>query len=89
MGFGSRFAASVSFALAISISPLPVQGQQGTINGRVADAETGEAVSGAAVEVLGQAGSQGTNASGRFTFTLAPGTYSLVVSLIGYERTPG
>ena len=87
MGFGSRFAASVSFALAISISPLPVQGQQGTINGRVADAETGEAVSGAAVEVLGQAGTQGTNASGRFTFTLAPGTYSLVVSLIGYERT--
>ena len=87
MGFGSRFAASFSLAFAIGIAPSAAHGQQGTINGTVADAETGEALSGAAVEVLGQDQRQGTNATGLFSFTLEPGTYSLVVQLIGYETT--
>lgn len=87
MGFTSRFAASSCFALLICIAPSPVQGQQGTIDGRVVDAETGDGLAGAAVEVLGQEGRLGTNASGGFTFTLEPGTYSLVVTLIGYETT--
>lgn len=87
MGFRSRLAASLLIALVIGIAPSTVQGQQGTIDGRVTDAETGGALSGAAVEVLGQDQRQGTNASGRFSFTLDPGTYSLVVTLIGYETT--
>lgn len=87
MGLGSRLAASLSLVFAIGVAPSAAHGQQGTINGRVADAETGEGLAGAAVEVLGQEQRQGTNATGRFAFTLEPGTYSLVVQLIGYETT--
>ena len=66
-------------------------GQQATLNGRVVDAETGAPLPNVAVEVLGtadaQAGGVFTSASGQFRFQLVPGTYSLVVSLIGYETT--
>ena len=86
MRFGSSFAASLSFAFAI-VSSVPVQGQQGTITGRVTDAESGDPLASAAVAVLGQETTQGTNAQGRFTITLEPGIYSLVVTLIGYETT--
>ncbi|MCY4573469.1 MAG: TonB-dependent receptor [Gemmatimonadetes bacterium] len=86
MRFGSSFAASLSFAFAI-LSSVPVQGQQGTITGRVTDAESGDPLASAAVAVLGQETTQGTNAQGRFTVTIDPGTYSLVVTLIGYETT--
>ena len=82
-----RFAASVLFAFAITLAAVPVQGQQGTITGRVTDAETGEPLASAAVAVLGQEITQGTNAQGRFTVTIAPGTYVLVVTLIGHETT--
>ena len=87
MGFGTRFATSVSFAFAIAVSSVPLQGQQATVVGRVVDAETEAPLVGAAVEVLGQNITQGTNASGRFTIEIGPGTYSLVVTLIGYETT--
>ena len=86
MHFGSRLVAPVSFAFAI-LSAIPAHAQQGTITGRVMDAETAEALPGAAVAVLGQDITQGTNAQGRFTITVSPGTHSLVVSLIGYETT--
>ena len=86
MRFGSSFAASLSLAFAI-VSSVPVQGQQGTITGRVTDAESGDPLASAAVAVLGQETTQGTNAQGRFTITLEPGVYSLVVTLIGYETT--
>ena len=86
MRFGSRLAVSVSFAVAL-ISSIPVQGQEGTITGRVMDVETEGPLSGAAIAVLGQDITQGTNAQGRFTITVPPGTHSLAVSLIGYETT--
>ena len=59
--------------------------QQGSITGRVLDAETGAPLSGAAVAVVGQDGFQGTNASGTFQWSVPAGTYSVVVTLIGYE----
>ena len=83
MRSGSRFAALLSFAFAL-LSSVPAQGQQGTITGRVVDIESAGPLSGAAVAVLGQDITQGTNAQGRFSITVEPGTYSLVVSLIGY-----
>ncbi len=55
--------------------------------GVVTDAETGEPLQGAAVEVLGQESTQGTNEEGRFSFSLAAGTYSRIVSFIGHETT--
>ena len=86
MRFGSRSALLVSFAFA-SLWSIPAQAQQGTIAGRVLDVESGEALASASVAVRGQDITQGTNAQGRFTITVAPGTHSLVVSLIGYETT--
>ena len=65
----------------------PLQAQQGTIDGQVTDAETGEPLSGAAVEALGAGGPQPTNADGRFTLSVGAGSHSVVVSLIGYETT--
>ena len=65
----------------------PVQAQQGTINGRVTDAETGDPLFGAAVEALGQGGPQSSNDAGRFTLSVAAGTHSVVVTFIGHETT--
>ena len=87
MSVAFRFATLFSVALAISLPPGAASGQQGTINGRVTDAETGEPLAGASVEALGAGGPQGSNEEGRFTLTVSPGTYSLVIKLIGYETT--
>lgn len=67
----------------------PAAAQQGTLNGRVVDAETGAALSDVAVEVLGAGDAQAagvfTNANGQFRFSLVAGTYSIVAQLLGYE----
>ena len=87
MDVGSRLVTLFSVAMAISIPSAVVQAQQGTITGQVTDIETGQPLSGAAVEALGQAGAVGTNDAGQFTMSVAPGTHSIVVTLIGYETT--
>ena len=87
MSVALRFATLFSVALAISLPAGVASAQQGTINGRVTDAETGEPLAGASVEALGQGGPQGSNEEGRFTLSVAPGTHSVVVKLIGYETT--
>lgn len=74
-------------AAAAAVWAAPVQAQQGTIAGQVTDAETGEPLAGAAVEALGQGGPQGTNDAGRFSLSVPPGTYSVVVTFIGHETT--
>ena len=62
---------------------------QGTVSGRVLDAELGEPLSGAQVELArGSAtiSTVTTDDAGRFTFTaVAAGTYSVIVSTLGYE----
>ena len=85
MSVGLRFATLFSVAVACGIQTGALSAQQGTITGRIADAETGEALGGASVEALGQGGPQGSNDEGRFSLTVSPGTHSLVVKLIGYE----
>ncbi len=74
---------------------LGVQGhalaQQGTVTGRVTDAESAAPVSGVTVEATtGVAGTAvaaaSTDADGQFRITgIRPGTYSLVFTSIGYE----
>ena len=62
--------------------------QQGTISGTVMDSGTGQPLPDVQVQVLGAAGgSIGsiTNLSGQFRISLAPGTYTLVAEMIGYE----
>ncbi|MCA9738604.1 MAG: TonB-dependent receptor [Gemmatimonadota bacterium] len=67
----------------------PAAAQQGTLNGRVVDAETGTPVQDVAIEVLGTGDAQAAgvlgNANGQFRLSLVSGTYSIVASRIGYE----
>lgn len=85
MSIASRFATLFAVALAISLPAGAATAQQGTISGRVTDAETGEPLAGVSVEAIGQGGPQGSNEEGRFSLTVSAGTHSLVVRLIGYE----
>ncbi len=87
MSVGLRFATLFPVALACSIQTGALAAQQGTITGRITDAETGQPLGGASVEALGQGGPQGSNDEGRFSLTVSPGTHSVVVKLIGYETT--
>ncbi len=84
MSVGSRFATALSVALAMSFPVAPALAQQGTISGRVTDAETGEPIAGAAVEARAQGGPRGSDAEGRFTLAVSAGTHTVVVSIIGY-----
>ena len=72
-------------ALGILLSG-PAAAQQGTLSARVTDAEEGTPVSDATIEVVGRMlGVTGTD--GEFSTEVPPGTYSVIVTLIGYETT--
>ncbi|MGI9627228.1 MAG: TonB-dependent receptor domain-containing protein [Longimicrobiales bacterium] len=83
----SVFPMGTRLALAVVLLGLaaPVAAQDGTLIGRVIDAESAAPLSGAAVQVVGQTGLQSTNQSGQFQVSLPAGTYSVVVTLIGHE----
>ncbi|MGH7544506.1 MAG: TonB-dependent receptor, partial [Gemmatimonadota bacterium] len=73
----------------------PVRAQTGTIAGQVIDADASTPLPDATVQVFQVGGSETAGAlsrdAGRFTFEVAPGTYSVVVTLLGYAtwRTDG
>jgi outer membrane receptor for ferrienterochelin and colicins len=68
------------------VFPSLAMAQQGTVTGRVIDAETGAAVAGATVEIQGpETRRLSAGAEGRFSATVRPGTYSVIVTMIGYE----
>lgn len=71
-------------ALVLAVAS-PAAAQEGTITGRVVNAETGNPLEAAAVSVIGTELTQGTNASGQFRVSVPAGTHSLVVSMIGHE----
>lgn len=82
----------IGFVLALTVGlAAPVAAQQGTLAGRVIDAETNQPLQDAQVQVLGAgdatAGGVLTNQSGQFRVSLSQGTYSVVVTLVGYETT--
>ncbi len=81
--------AGVLAAFLFLLVPLSVQAQQGAVTGTVSDAESGAGLPDAAIEVLGtadaQAGGVFSDASGNFRLSVAPGTYSVIVSLLGFE----
>jgi len=89
MSVETRFSRTASFlalvALVLAFQTPRAAAQQGTITGRVVDAETGAALSGAAIEVLGQSALVEAGESGRFTVSVPAGSHSLVAALIGYE----
>ncbi len=63
-----------------------LQAQQGIINGRIEDAKTGESLIGANIIVneLENVGAA-SDENGRFSFNVPVGSYSVKVSLIGYQ----
>ncbi len=73
--------------LAMGIAVVDGYAQQGTLRGRVTDAETGEAVPYANVVLRTEGGTAGTSTdtTGAFTLRLSPGTYRLEVSALGYR----
>lgn len=73
------------FALGVVFSA-PLAAQEGTLSGRVTDAETGSAVAGATIEIVGQPLMASDDAGG-FTASVPAGSHSVIVTLIGYEIT--
>ena len=66
----------------------PAWAQTGTLAGRVMDAETGETIANAVVRVLEPGGQEVagdlTDADGRFELRVAPGTYDVEVTSLGF-----
>lgn len=63
------------------------QTQEGTVRGTVTDAQTGEAIPGVNVVIVGTTRGAATGADGTFTIAdVSPGSYSLEASFIGYNE---
>ena len=71
-------------ALAILAGPGAIA-QTGTIAGQVIDADNGEPLTTAAVTIVGRAGvGAAADLDGNYSFEVAPGTYTLQATFIGY-----
>lgn len=67
----------------------PLAAQRGAIAGRITDAETGQGISSATIQALvgdNALGSALTDASGRYRIAVEPGSYALLISMVGYEQ---
>ena len=82
---GQRFLPCMFMALG-GLVGVPLAAQQGTLSGRITDAEEGTPLIGATVEVVGQAQMASDDAGG-FTASVPAGTHSVIITLIGYETT--
>lgn len=66
--------------------PFPLSAQQGSIGGRITDQQTGEALIGATVLLPGTTLGAVSDVDGHYRITtVAPGTYTLSVRLLGYR----
>ena len=59
--------------------------QKGTLAGKVTDKKTGEGVIGATVLVTGSIDAAPVNVDGTYSLPLAPGTYSITMTYVGYK----
>lgn len=89
MGLNLRKCFVLVFALAL-LGARPAFAQTGTVTGRVSEATTGAPLASARVEAVTTGGQVGastlTDQDGQFRLTgLQAGTYTLVVSLVGFE----
>jgi len=67
------------------MGPLPAWSQtDGTIEGQVVDAETGEPLTGANLQVMGTSQGAATDADGRYRLSVPVGTVRLRASFVGY-----
>lgn len=83
----SRVLLALSLALPLLPGAAEAQGRAGTISGRITAEDTGQPLTGASVVVAGTQWGAVTNGEGRYTITgVAPGTYQIAVSLLGYAQ---
>lgn len=86
---GPRALPALLFLLLLLALAPAARAQTATLEGRVVDAETGEPLSGATVQVIASGGAEvaggSADADGAFRFQVEPGTYSVVVTRIGHE----
>ena len=80
-----RLALVLAAVVACLASPTVAAQVWGEIEGRVADAATGEPIPGANVVIAGTNFGSNTNAEGRYRFRIPEGTYGLRVTYVGYE----
>jgi len=75
------------FLLFLVLCPVLINaGTKGRIKGKVVDLQTGEAMIGANVTIVGTSAGSNTDASGEFLIqNLDPGTYTLRCSYVGYQ----
>ena len=73
--------------LFLALCPVLINaGTKGRIKGKVTDLQTGEALIGANIVVVGTSAGANTDASGEFLIqNLDPGTYTLKASYVGYQ----
>jgi hypothetical protein len=71
--------------LAMLITTLQMNAQNGTIRGAVYDAGTGEYLPGVTIFAEGTSAGTITDLDGNFSLGIAPGTYDLRISFISYE----
>lgn len=85
-----RFGRVLPLLLLVVLWPMTARAQDGAITGQVVDASIREPIPSALVELVASGGrvarSTTTDNSGRFQLRgISPGTYSLVISTVGYE----
>jgi hypothetical protein len=85
--------ARIAFSVGVLLFALPVwaqeigsRGERGTISGVVMDLATSQPLSDAVVVVTGTSERARTDAEGRFSLSLPPGTYELRISREGYRE---
>ncbi|MFQ5537250.1 MAG: TonB-dependent receptor domain-containing protein [Gemmatimonadota bacterium] len=69
------------------LTAAPVAAQEGTLTGRVSNAETGEPIPQAQISILGTNRGTLSNTEGRYTIALPAGTYDIAVEVVGYRST--
>lgn len=75
----------LAMVAAFLVIPGMAVAQQGTVSGTVVDAESGETLPGASVQIPAENAGTATDAEGEFSFRVAPGDYELRVSFVGYQ----
>ncbi|HBX67054.1 MAG TPA: TonB-dependent receptor, partial [Balneolaceae bacterium] len=76
------------FILIFSLTTVTAFGQYGKIRGIVTDSQTGETIIGASVIIQGTTKGDATDIDGEYIITgVEPGSYSLEISYIGYNKT--
>ena len=75
------------FLLLLTFGITLVYSQNGTIRGTVLEDETGETVIGATVAIINPLVGTSTDLDGKFSISIAPGTYTVQVSYISFQKT--